>query len=223
MSSSPPEARGRLAPALLPAGDGVPHAGGIVILRILHEAMEPNRHLGAEHAELAALGSLPATTAGGTGRSGMRRTVMWVLVICGLATAQGGVAADPVPNLVGTWSGGGVGVGKQDGWADDPVTLVIIEQRERAFTGRKTHSEGEEGFFGAILADGRNLLLTDDGDGYSIGSILDTGFDRGLLEAGADAQVFCEPSRSARRQVGTRWWGRSFRAPSIRRNLLERA
>ena len=51
---------------------------------------------------------------------------------------------------------------------------MIIEQRERAFTGRKTHSEGEEGFFGAILADGRNLLLTDDGDGYSIGSILDT-------------------------------------------------
>ena len=91
----------------------------------------------------------------------MRRTVMWVLVICGLATAQGGVAADPVPNLVGTWSGGGVGVGKQDGWADDPVTLVITEQRERAFTGKKTHSEGEEGFFGAILADGRSLLLTE--------------------------------------------------------------
>ena len=49
----------------------------------------------------------------------MRWTAMWLLVICGLATAQDGVAADPVPNLVGTWSGGGVGVGKQDGWADD--------------------------------------------------------------------------------------------------------
>ena len=31
----------------LPA-DGPSHAGGIVILRILHEAMEPRRHLGAE-------------------------------------------------------------------------------------------------------------------------------------------------------------------------------
>ena len=85
-----------------------------------------------------------------------------------------------------------MGVGKQDGWADDPVTLVITEQRERAFTGKKTHSEGEEGFFGAILADGRNLLLTDDGDGYSIGSILDSdSIEVCYLEAGADAQVFC--------------------------------
>ena len=122
----------------------------------------------------------------------MRWTAMWVLVICGLATAQDGVAADPVPNLVGTWSGGGVGVGKQDGWADDPVTLVITEQRERAFTGKKTHSEGEEGFFGAILADGRSLLLTDEGDGYSVGSILDTdSIEICYIEAGADAQVFC--------------------------------
>ena len=29
-------------------GGGVPKAVGIVILRILHEAMEPSRHLGAE-------------------------------------------------------------------------------------------------------------------------------------------------------------------------------
>ena len=135
----------------------------------------------------------------------MRRTAMWVLVICGLAIAQGGVAADPLPNLVGTWSGGGVGVGKQDGWADDPVTLVIAEQRDRAFTGKKTHSEGEEGFFGTILADGRSLLLTDDGDGYSIGSILDFGNSIAIcyLEAGADAQVFC---RTLERSANRRGW-----------------
>jgi hypothetical protein len=81
-------------------------------------------------------------------------------------------AADPVPNLVGTWIGGGLGVGKQDGWADDPVTLVITEQRGRAFTGKKTHSEGDEGFFGAIRTDGESLLLTDDGDGQTLGTIL---------------------------------------------------
>ena len=68
----------------------------------------------------------------------------------------------------------------------------MLRRVSRFSTTKKTHSEGEEGFFGAILADGSNLLLTDDGDGYSIGSILDAdSIEICYLEAGADAQVFC--------------------------------
>ena len=69
---------------------------------------------------------------------------------------------------------------------------VAIRAKPSAADAAGRNGAGEEGFFGAILAGGRNLLLTDDGDGYSIGSILDTdSIEICYIEAGADAQVFC--------------------------------
>ena len=124
----------------------------------------------------------------------MRSTMALGLALGGLIAACDVRAADPVPvpDLIGTWKGGGLGVGKQEGFVDTAVTLVIEEQRERAFNGKKTHTEGEEGFFGAILADGRTLLITDDGDGQSIGSILSSdSIEVCYAESGDDAQVFC--------------------------------
>ncbi len=122
----------------------------------------------------------------------MRPIMALALALGGLMAAADARAADPVPDLVGTWKGGGLGVGKQEGFVDTPVTLVIEEQHQRAFKGKKTHSEGEEGFYGAIQADGRSLLMTDDGDGQSSGSILSSNsIEVCYMEAGDDAQVFC--------------------------------
>ena len=122
----------------------------------------------------------------------MRVVVVQILAICGLLIVCEARAQEKTPDLVGTWTGGGPGVGKNDGWADDPVTLVVTEQRERAFMGTKTHSEGKEGFYGAIMADGRTLLIADDIDGHAVGSILDTdAIEVCYMEAGTDAQVFC--------------------------------
>ena len=129
----------------------------------------------------------------------MRPMIALALALGGLMAAAEARAADPVPNLVGTWKGGGLGVGKQEGFVDTPVTLVIEEQRERAFKGTKTHSEGKEGFYGAIQADGRSLLMTDDGDGQSSGSILAAdSIEVCYMEAGDDAQVFCRVLKRAR-------------------------
>jgi hypothetical protein len=100
--------------------------------------------------------------------------------------------AQTYPDLRATWTGADVGVGVQQGWFEDPVTLVITEQRGRGFMGRKTHTEDEEGFYGAIMADGRGLLITDDGDGNSMGSILSNdSIEVCYMESGADAQVAC--------------------------------
>ena len=121
----------------------------------------------------------------------MRGIVPPVLAICSLLLVVEARADDKIADLVGTWTGGGLGVGKSDGWSDDPVTLVIAEQRGRAFMGKKTHSEGEEGFYGAIMADGQ-LLITDDGDGHAVGSVLNAdSIEVCYMESGADAQVFC--------------------------------
>lgn len=129
----------------------------------------------------------------------MRSVYVPVLAVCGLLVAVDAGAQSEIPDLVGTWTGGGLGVGKNDGWADDPVTLVITEQRERAFTGTKTHSEGEEGFYGAIMSDGSGLLITDDGDGHAVGSVLDAdSIEVCYMESGADAQVFCRVLRRER-------------------------
>ena len=123
----------------------------------------------------------------------MRCIVPSALAICGLLSVADARADDTIPDLVGTWTGSGLGVGKNDGWSDaEAVTLVIAEQRGRAFTGKKTHDEGEEVFYGAIMTDGRGLLITDDGDGHAMGSILDTdAIEVCYMESGADAQVFC--------------------------------
>ena len=80
----------------------------------------------------------------------MRASMALALALGGLMAAADARATDSAPDLVGTWKGGGLGVGKQEGFVDTPVTLVIEEQRERAFRGKKTHSEGEEGFYGAV-------------------------------------------------------------------------
>ena len=129
----------------------------------------------------------------------MRPSMALALALGGLIAAADARAADPVPDLVGTWKGGGLGVGKQEGFVDTPVTLVIEEQRERAFRGKKTHSEGEEGFFGAIMADGRTLLMADDGDGQTTGSVLSANsIEVCYMEAGDDAQVFCRVLTRAR-------------------------
>ena len=129
----------------------------------------------------------------------MRASMALALALGGLMAAADARATDSVPDLVGTWKGGGLGVGKQEGFVDTPVTLVIEEQRERAFRGKKTHSEGEEGFYGAVLADGRTLLITDDGDGQSTGSILSANsIEVCYTESGDDAQVFCRVLTRAR-------------------------
>ena len=49
------------------------------------------------------------------------------------------------------------------------------------FYGPQDAQRGRGGFYGAIMADGRTLLMTDDGDGETVGSVLGPDLDPGLL------------------------------------------
>jgi hypothetical protein len=110
-------------------------------------------------------------------------------IVAAMATAQG---AEPAPDLRGTWTGTGPEVGKEEGWVEDSLTLVVTEQRGPVFSGRKKYSDGEEAIYGAVGADGSTLLVVDDGDGQAFGKVLGpTSIEYCYAEGGADAQAFC--------------------------------
>ena len=93
---------------------------------------------------------------------------------------------------VGAWTGSGIGVGKAEGWTDESTTLRITEQRGPVFTETKVYGVGEEAVFGTVRADGRTLLVADDGDGQAVGTVLGPGsIEYCYLEGGADAQAHC--------------------------------
>jgi hypothetical protein len=122
----------------------------------------------------------------------MQERVLPVAVAAVLLSAPVAHAAEAAPDLVGTWTGSGPGVGKAEGWTDESTTLTITEQRGPAFAGTKVYAGGEEAVYGTVRADGRTLLVADDGDGQAVGSILGPdSIEYCYLEGGADAQVHC--------------------------------
>jgi hypothetical protein len=114
------------------------------------------------------------------------------VVVAVLAVGAASEAAEPAPDLLGTWTGGGMGVGKAEGWTDESTTLTITEQRGPVFTETKVYADGEEAVYGTVRADGRMLLVADDGDGQAVGTVLGPdSLEYCYLEGGADVQVHC--------------------------------
>jgi hypothetical protein len=122
----------------------------------------------------------------------MRERVLPVALVATFLGAPLAHAAEPAPDLLGTWTGSGRGAGKAEGWTDESTTLTITEQRGPVFTGTKVYADGEEAVYGTVRADGRTLLVAGDGDGQATGTILGPdAIEYCYLEGGADAQVHC--------------------------------
>jgi hypothetical protein len=111
-----------------------------------------------------------------------------------LLFASAALAADPV-SLTGTWKGTTEGVGAEDGWKQGPVSLVVAEQRGRAFKGYATYpsaaGEARSDVFGSLGFDGRTVVIADEDGSYS-GALSDTDtLDLCYIEAGDDASTKC--------------------------------
>jgi len=109
-------------------------------------------------------------------------------LILGICTAQ-------VPDLVGNWTGSAtayfVGDGAYDLVEDDSLTLAVVEQTDRLFTGNITYMrEGEEiaeAFAGVIGVDNKTLYIAES-KGYGFGTIIsDDEIEMSYLEQGKPA------------------------------------
>ena len=91
------------------------------------------------------------------------------------------VLADDIPQLTGTWKGKSEGISMKGGYlANDDVTLVVSEQKGRAFKGEITYGrQGQpitEPVVGAIDSDGERVFIVGD-EGHHAAE-----YDDGVLE-----------------------------------------
>ncbi|MET0866661.1 MAG: hypothetical protein ABWY35_01085 [Pseudorhodoplanes sp.] len=108
--------------------------------------------------------------------------------------------AQPKPSperlsLVGTWTGQRERMSKAEGYREGLSTLVITEQKGRAFKGHliRANKEGDvkEELWGAFTPGGRLMVASDDEGYYSFSLLNNTTLDYCYSEAGSAARTTC--------------------------------
>ena len=101
--------------------------------------------------------------------------------------------SEPIPDLVGNWSGSNKTFSELKGMKTWEKNVKITEQNDRRFKGNFTYSDGTKNFYGIIHPD--NITLTwvaSNSRGYNIGKILDDNtISACYVESGIDATVGC--------------------------------
>jgi hypothetical protein len=100
-------------------------------------------------------------------------SILLILMITGICTAQ-------VPRLVGNWTGLSNSYIAENGsyklLASQNVSLSIVEQKNRLFTGYLTYpldgKEIVENLAGAISMDNKTFYVAEINEGYDIGTII---------------------------------------------------
>ncbi len=104
-------------------------------------------------------------------------------------------SAQQNPSLVGTWSGQRERMAKVEGYKEGPATLVITEQKGRAFKGYLTRANKEgdvkEELWGAFTPGGKLMVGSDDEGYYWFTLVNKTTLDYCYSEAGANARTTC--------------------------------
>jgi hypothetical protein len=94
-----------------------------------------------------------------------------------LLLASIGLSAAEIPNLVGNWTGSYEGYANGIGYKatneTGAITLVILEQQGRLFTGNLSElGQGSAAVSGAIALDNQTFYMTESDGGYDIGTVL---------------------------------------------------
>ena len=98
-------------------------------------------------------------------------------------------------SLVGTWSGQRERMAKVEGYRAGLATLVITEQKGRAFKGHlaRSNKDGDvkEELWGAFTQGGRLMVASDDEGYYWFTLVNNNTLDYCYSEAGAGARTTC--------------------------------
>lgn len=85
------------------------------------------------------------------------------------------VAADEIPDMVGTWVGDNNTISDKKGLKTRKKTVHITQQVDRRFQGHFTYSAGTKKFFGVVYPDNVSFTwVASDSKGYNHGRILGT-------------------------------------------------
>lgn len=108
--------------------------------------------------------------------------IIMAVLICGCTTVSQDASPSVIdtPNLVGNWSGPMYGYIEGTGYttfSDETLTMSVIEQHDRVFSGVITFSNHIESwedktFAGVIDRDGRTLTIVEQEGGFCSGSII---------------------------------------------------
>lgn len=125
---------------------------------------------------------------------------IWILALLALVFSAGICTAE-VPNLVGNWSGSGMGYykGAIEKEENGSISLNITGQSGRIFMGNGTFFNQEngtyevEGFAGAIGMDNKSLYVAEFDEGFDFGTIIsDDEIELIYLQDGKSAEAFIE-------------------------------
>lgn len=114
-----------------------------------------------------------------------------------------GICAGEIPDLVGNWTGMGLGYEKEAGYVEDEgniLTFSITEQNGRIFNGELIYmlngTDLVEGFAGAIAADNKTFYIAEFISGYDVGTIVsEDEIELIYLQDGEKGEVFVETLR----------------------------
>jgi hypothetical protein len=118
-----------------------------------------------------------------------------ICIAAGLALLVTPAIAQQDLSLVGTWTGQRERMAKVEGYRDGPATMVITEQKGRAFKGylSRANKDGDvkEDLWGAFTPNG-HLMVGSDEEGFYWFTLVNTDtLDYCYSEAGKSARTTC--------------------------------
>ena len=103
------------------------------------------------------------------------------------------MAAENIPNLVGTWIGINKTISEDRGYRSWEKKVEILEQDERRFKGKFSYTDGTKNFFGVIHPDNKTITwVATNSIGYNMGKLLNKNkISACYVESGIDATAGC--------------------------------
>ena len=122
-----------------------------------------------------------------------KQIVLSTVLLSHLTASNLAMAQEPIPNLIGTWSGPNNTISETKGYKTRKKTIEITEQKGRRFRGQFNYAGDIKNFFGVIYPDNISFTwVSTNSKGYNFGRILGKDhISACFIEAGKKASAGC--------------------------------
>ncbi len=116
-----------------------------------------------------------------------------ILILSFILSLHDVSSQEPIPNLVGTWTGVNKTLSEQRGFRSWEKKVEILEQKDRRFKGTFSYTDGTKNFFGVIHPDNQTITwVASNSRGYNMAKLLGTNLMSACyIESGIDATAGC--------------------------------